>query len=133
MKTEIYFLILIILFSLYSVSVYAEEKKLNVNVNVVAGNESNSQNPDNYLNLDNFGSSSGTASVNQEIEIKDSSSTERGVNPQYLQGEGGLASFRASNPWIFPIILIIFAIILIVIYFLRKKWKWKRKIIIKRK
>lgn len=129
MKSIFYFLFLMILFSLYFIGfACADEKKFDINV--VVGNESNIENPDNYLSFDDFwGPGEGT--VIQAEDNKESSLAERGINSKYQREFGELASSKLSDNLFFPVVLIIFAIILIIIYFFRnsfgKRGKRKKK------
>lgn len=133
MKSRFYILCLIGLFILCfsSVRVYANEKKVDVNV-VVAPQEAGNNVNDNYLDLGNlrvFGEGG-----DQAAEIKETSFTENDVNPQSLGGGvGELASRRATNSFLLPIILIILIIVLIIIYLIFGRWKCKRSVLVRRK
>ena len=110
---------LLFIFSLFFINpVHAAEKKFDVNVVVVAGNESIAE--DNILRLD---ATTDNAS-NQEGTLNTVIRNEE-INAFRLKGVSELTNMRLDNSLFFPIVLVVLLVLIIAAYFFRKKRRKK--------
>ena len=121
-----FFIVLAITISfIFDVSAVSGEKEIDVNVEVVSDNNSRMTN---NAGNDAEGNYLGLEEVNFNEEV--ANSPVRGVNSNFMQEVGELASFRIPNTFIVPVIFILLLFVLIIGYLIfkgRKKAKRKRR------